>query len=346
MHAVSHLREAGLDRLVIDTADERIIAAARRHAVECLDLQDQTVAVRWGAHAERGDIVSVDWRYPLVVASDIVEMLRRCREDNAFSVFLGGHVHSLHKYDGPPREGRCEPVERVAGGWIYQLPAVLIRAGREQHGRRGSFAHPAEPRHLLRADTDEGFAGAEAVYFLRSMRELMPRLAKIKLVIFDFDGVFTDNRVVVNEDGREAVVCNRSDGLGIGMLREAGVEVVVLTAELNPAPLRRCEKLKIACVQVEKHKLPALEKILADRKIEPAAAAYVGNDVNDLPCMDYLTQRGGLAITVADAHPQVRAKVRAATRLPGGAGAVREVIDWLIEAKQAAQAKAAAGAAP
>lgn len=341
LHAVDHLRAAGIQRLAVDTADERVVMAVRRHAAECVDLRDQPTATRWGLHAERGEIVTLDWRYPLVTGEDVRAMLRRCREENAFSVFVGVNVHSLYKYEGPPREGRCDVAERTPGGWVDQSPAAVIRAGREQSNRRKSFVHPAEPRHGMRADTEEGFAAAEAVYFLRQKQSLIPELREVKLVVFDFDGVFTDNRVIVHEDGREAVLCNRSDGLGIGMLRELGVEAVVLTAELNPAPLRRCEKLKIPCHQVEKHKLPALEKILAERKLEPSAAAYVGNDVNDLPCMEYLLQRGGMAITVADAHPDVRSRIRAATRMPGGAGAVREVIDWIVESRRPVSGAAA-----
>jgi YrbI family 3-deoxy-D-manno-octulosonate 8-phosphate phosphatase len=166
------------------------------------------------------------------------------------------------------------------------------------------------------------------------MRDLFPKLRQIKLLVFDFDGVFTDNRVIVHEDGTEAVLCNRSDGLGVGMLRESGLPMVVLTAELNAAPRKRCEKLKIPCVQVEKHKLPALQAILTERGVGPGEAAYVGNDVNDLPCMEYLMAAGGIAIAVADAHPEVLRRIGTVTGLPGGAGAVREVIDRFLEARK------------
>jgi len=166
------------------------------------------------------------------------------------------------------------------------------------------------------------------------MRNLLPKLRAIKLLVLDFDGVFTDNRVIVHEDGSEAVLCNRSDGLGVGMARESGLSMVVLTAELNAAPRKRCEKLKIPCIQVEKHKLPALQSILSERGVGPGEAAYVGNDVNDLPCMEHLMQAGGIAIAVADAHPEVLRRIPNVTRLPGGAGAVREVIDLFLEARR------------
>jgi YrbI family 3-deoxy-D-manno-octulosonate 8-phosphate phosphatase len=157
---------------------------------------------------------------------------------------------------------------------------------------------------------------------------LIPRLKDIRFLIFDFDGVFTNNLVIVSEEGKESVLCNRSDGLGIGMLR-AHVDMAVLTAELNPAPLRRCEKLRLECVQVEKHKLPALQQMLAKRSLEPAQAAFVGNDVNDIPCMQHV----GVGIAVADAWPQVKAAAHAVTTRAGGRGAVREVIEWFLQAR-------------
>jgi YrbI family 3-deoxy-D-manno-octulosonate 8-phosphate phosphatase len=155
---------------------------------------------------------------------------------------------------------------------------------------------------------------------------LIPRLKDIRFIIFDFDGVWTNNQVLVLDDGHEAVLCNRSDGLAISMARDAGLEVAVLTAELNAAPLRRCEKLRIECVQVAKHKLPALQEMLARRNLDPRHAAFVGNDINDIPCMQHV----GVAIAVADAWPKVRAAAHAVTTRNGGYGAVREVIEWFL----------------
>jgi 3-deoxy-D-manno-octulosonate 8-phosphate phosphatase (KDO 8-P phosphatase) len=155
------------------------------------------------------------------------------------------------------------------------------------------------------------------------------RLAAIKLVVFDFDGVMTDNSVLVREDGQESVTCNRSDGLGIGMLRDSGMPIVVLSAEENPVVVQRCKKLKIECTHGHKVKLPVLQKLLADKGVTPHEAAYVGNDVNDATCLRHV----GLAIVVADAHDAVKPLAHAITTKPGGKGAVREIVDWFLEAK-------------
>jgi len=152
-------------------------------------------------------------------------------------------------------------------------------------------------------------------------------LTRITLIVFDFDGVFTNNLVLVLEDGTEGVLANRSDGLGVGLLRERGTPLMaVLTAEVNPAPQKRCEKLKIPCV-VAKNKLPALEQMIADRGLTRDQVAYMGNDVNDIPCMQHVA----LAIAVADAHPKCLAAAHRVTTRAGGYGAVREVIDWFLD---------------
>lgn len=155
------------------------------------------------------------------------------------------------------------------------------------------------------------------------------RVESLRLLVLDFDGVMTDNTVLVREDGNESVLCNRSDGLGIGMLREAGFPVVVLSAEVNPVVQARCAKLKIECMHGHKVKLPVLQKLLFDKGIEARHAAYVGNDVNDAACIRHV----GLGIAVADAHESIKPLAHVITTKPGGFGAVREVVDWILEAK-------------
>jgi YrbI family 3-deoxy-D-manno-octulosonate 8-phosphate phosphatase len=147
----------------------------------------------------------------------------------------------------------------------------------------------------------------------------------IRLAIFDFDGVFTNNCVYVFEDGREAVQCSRFDGLGLRRLERSGVETLVLSTETNSVVGARCAKLKIACQQGCPDKGKALEEIVTGRGLHYANVAYVGNDVNDLECL----QRVGLPIVVHDAHPDVLAFARYRTQRPGGHGAVREVCDLI-----------------
>ncbi|MBS0197134.1 MAG: HAD hydrolase family protein [Planctomycetes bacterium] len=148
----------------------------------------------------------------------------------------------------------------------------------------------------------------------------------------------TDNTVIVMQDGTEAAVCNRSDGLGIGMLADLGMPMLVVSKEQNPVVGARCKKLKLECHQGIDDKLEVLLRLIGERGLEPEQVAYVGNDVNDLPCMKHV----GLPIAVADAYPEVLAVAAAVTTRPGGHGAVREVCDWFRASIAKANAKASA----
>jgi N-acylneuraminate cytidylyltransferase len=157
-------------------------------------------------------------------------------------------------------------------------------------------------------------------------------LGQIRLVVFDFDGVMTDNRVLVGEDGREAVVCDRGDGHGVKLLREAGVEMAVLSTEENAVVAARCRKLHLPCRHgLGDTKGEALAALAAERGVPLAAVAYVGNDVNDLDCL----RLAGLPVAVADAHPAARAAARWVLARPGGRGAVRELAEALLAARAA-----------
>ena len=148
-------------------------------------------------------------------------------------------------------------------------------------------------------------------------------IAKIRLVACDFDGVFTDNMVYVLEDGTEAVRCFRSDGLGLQKLKKLGIETVIISTEANPVVSARARKLKIRCIQNCQDKRAVLEEIAGNMDITLDEVAFVGNDINDLPCLEC----AALPIVVQDAYPDVVPTALYQTKRPGGHGAVREVCD-------------------
>jgi len=154
----------------------------------------------------------------------------------------------------------------------------------------------------------------------KNLREILPQ---IRLIAFDFDGVFTDNMVYVMQDGSEAVRCSRGDGIGLQKLKKLGIETVIISTEANPVVSARARKLKIRCVQDCPDKRKALENIARKTGISLNEVAFVGNDVNDLECLI----RVGLPIVVNDAHRDVISIARYQTRNPGGYGAVREICD-------------------
>lgn len=150
---------------------------------------------------------------------------------------------------------------------------------------------------------------------------------RVDLVVFDFDGVMTDNTVLVGEDGREFVTCSRGDGLGIERLRAAGIPMLVLSKEANPVVDARCRKLQLPCQQGINNKRDALLRYLENLGLSVARVAYIGNDINDAECLNIV----GLPVVVADAHPDVLQFARVKLRERGGRGAVREFCDLLIK---------------
>lgn len=161
----------------------------------------------------------------------------------------------------------------------------------------------------------------------------------IRLVAFDFDGVFTDDMVYVLQDGSEAVRCFRGDGIGLQKLARLGIETVIISTEANPVVTARAKKLKIRCIQDVGDKRAVLEDIARDSGIALFQVAFVGNDINDRSCLSCV----GLPIVVKNAHPDVVQYARYQTENPGGHGAVREVCD-LFEKTLTALAPAFGGA--
>ena len=152
-------------------------------------------------------------------------------------------------------------------------------------------------------------------------------LRSVSFVVFDFDGVFTDNRVLVDQDGREAVFCSRADGLGLRELTRLGVGSMVLSTETNPVVSARAKKLCVECVQgVGDSKWATLRAIFAERGIDCDQVAFVGNDTNDIDAMKLVGHR----VAPADAHPQIRAIATMVTDSSGGQGVVRELADLLV----------------
>ena len=154
-------------------------------------------------------------------------------------------------------------------------------------------------------------------------RNALKLIRQVRLVAFDFDGVFTDNMVYVLEDGSEAVRCCRSDGIGLKKLEPLGVKTVIISTETNPIVTARSRKLGIRCVQGCNDKRNALEKIVAELGLSLSQVAFVGNDINDLPCLNSV----GLPIVVHDAYPEAAAHAVYQTQADGGHGAVREVCE-------------------
>jgi YrbI family 3-deoxy-D-manno-octulosonate 8-phosphate phosphatase len=155
-------------------------------------------------------------------------------------------------------------------------------------------------------------------------------LASVELVIFDFDGVFTDNSVYVTEGGLESVRCWRSDGLGLSRLRSINVKTFIISTEANSVVAARAKKLRIPCKQGIEDKAASILETCQELCIPSEKTMFVGNDINDIPGFKSV----GIPVAVFDAYPEVYPYVIFRTKTPGGMGAVREICDLIFQAKQ------------
>ena len=161
-------------------------------------------------------------------------------------------------------------------------------------------------------------------------RTLDRRFAEVRLLSLDVDGVLTDGGIYFNDSGEEMRRFNVKDGMGIKLLQKAGVELCIISASITPSIRHRAARLGIEhCFVGAKEKLAILDDLCAKLAIGMAQVAHMGDDVNDIPILE----RVGLALTVPDCAPGVRALAHYVTSRDGGDGAVREVCDRILAAK-------------
>jgi 3-deoxy-D-manno-octulosonate 8-phosphate phosphatase (KDO 8-P phosphatase) len=162
------------------------------------------------------------------------------------------------------------------------------------------------------------------------MKDILEKASRIRLVVFDVDGVLTDGNLYIGDDGQEYKAFHSRDGHGIKMLMGHGVEVAIITGRTSRVVEHRMKNLGISHVyQGKLEKLPAFQELTQKLGVSEEQTAYVGDDVVDLPVM----RRVGLAIAVQDAHPLVRQHSHWQTPNSGGRGAARDVCELIMEAR-------------
>ncbi len=236
----------------------------------------------------------------------------------------GGHGVNHDKSFRPRRQDR--PQDFLETGAAYAMDAAGLRA----HGHR-FFGRTAlvrtDPARVLEVDDPHDLARARALApLLDAGRTGLPTADDIDAVVLDFDGTQTDDRVLIDADGREFVSVHRGDGLSVAALRRGGLKLLILSTEQNPVVAARARKLRIPVLHGVDRKDLALKQWCEEQGIAPERVLYVGNDVNDLPCFALV----GWPVAVASAHDAVRGAARAVTTVPGGAGAVREIAGWIL----------------
>lgn len=157
----------------------------------------------------------------------------------------------------------------------------------------------------------------------------LAHLDKVRLVAFDVDGVFTDGRFYLSDEGVESKAFNTQDGCGVRRLLDAGIAVAVISGRTSQAVVQRMAELGVAHVVLGcKDKVAALDKLAAELGLSASDCAYVGDDLPDLPLLDHV----GFSVAVANAVPLLQKQCDYVTGKPGGFGAVREVCDLIVAA--------------
>lgn len=237
----------------------------------------------------------------------------------------GGYGVNHDKSFRPRRQDR--PQDLLETGAAYAMDAAGLRKHQHRFFGRTELVR-TDPARVLEIDDPHDLARARALapLFDADRPDSLPTAEDIDAVVLDFDGTQTDDRVLIDSDGREFVSVHRGDGLGIAALRKSGLKMLILSTEQNPVVAARARKLKIPVLHGIDRKDLALKQWCEEQGIAPERVLYVGNDVNDLPCFALV----GWPVAVASAHDVVRGAARAVTTVPGGDGAIREIAGWIL----------------
>ncbi len=212
-------------------------------------------------------------------------------------------------------------------GSIYIMkPSILINNENRLGGKIDIYEMAAWQE--IDIDTAEDFEHAESVYKKRmNINNICFPLKRPDLIVYDFDGVMTNNKALINENGQESVEVNRSDGLAISLLKEDGMKQIILSTETNSVVRKRAEKLNIECISGVGDKHNALKQYISRNNISPHNVIYIGNDINDLKAMKLI----GCPVSPSDAHESIKRISKYTFNAAGGEGVIRELYDILVK---------------
>ena len=275
---------------------------------------------------------------PLTIPSDIDGTVQALLDEEADSAFAAIPFHYFlwrksaeDEMEGINHDKRVRLLRQerepqyLEAGSVYVMKTDGFK--KAKHRFFGKTAIHVIPRGRC-WEIDEPFDLVVAEFLLKQkhmqffISALPSRLAGL---ILDFDGVFTDNRVIVFQDGSEAVLCSRSDGWGLSEIKNMGIPISVISAEKNPVVAARCNKLGIEYAHGVCDKLAVLKRWAQERNVDLEDIVYLGNDMNDLACLKAV----GCAVVVADSHPEASRVAKIVLTAKGGEGAIRELCDLI-----------------
>jgi N-acylneuraminate cytidylyltransferase len=313
-------------------------------------------ALKWLADEEgyKPDVVvqlrpTSPLRPPGLVDRAVETLLKHPKADSARGVIASGQ--NPYKMWSVGADGAMQPLLKVKGiaepynAPRQNLPSTFWQTGHvdairtstilKKNSLTGDEIWPVmiDSRYAVDIDTlndwrrGEWLARSGELEIVWPGKTRRPYPKRVKLLVMDFDGVLTDNRVWTTEDGHESVSSNRSDSMGLEHLQKSGVPAFVISKETNPVVAARCKKLGIGCKQGVDDKASAFKALLAERGVAAEDTILVGNDTNDLPCFPL----AGCAVAVADSHSDVLRQADQQLSQPGGHGAIRELCDLILE---------------
>ncbi|MFT4305517.1 MAG: acylneuraminate cytidylyltransferase [Microbacterium sp.] len=341
----------GVDEVLVSTDGADIAAAARAAGAEVIDRPAElavdtassesallhALGVRRAAGRPLDVVVFIQPTSPFIFAADIdaaVERVVSGEADVAFAAFetyaflwadaAAGAVGVNHDHSFRPRRQDREPHYQETGAFYVMRAVGFEQAGFRFFGRVA--VQPVSEDWAIEIDTPAELERARLLapgFDDPAQRERPERVAA---VITDFDGVHTDDTALTLQDGIEGVTVSRSDGMGVELLRRAGIPFLILSKESNPVVAARAAKLGVEVLQAVEDKATAISAWMSEKGVDPADVVYVGNDVNDLPALGLV----GWPMAVADARPEAVAAARIVLSRSGGRGAIRELADVLL----------------
>lgn len=349
--------KGSVDRVIVSTDSESYAAVCRDAGAEVVmrpaELASDTASsesallhvlegMRASGEALPEWVVFLQCTSPFTRPEDIDGLVHAVQEGGADSGFTAVPSHRFLWRITP--EGSAEGVnhdkavrlrrqdrepEFIENGAVY----VVRTEGFLRHKHRffgKTVLHEVPEWQGLEIDSEEDWRVAEAACRQFNAAGVTGKLpSNPALVVFDFDGVFTDNRVLVDENGNESVFCNRGDGMALEWLREAGIPGLILSKERNPVVTARAKKVRLPVAQAVDGKAAYLRDHCAKHGIDLQDVVYLGNDLNDLECFAIV----GCAVAVADAAPEVLDAADIVLSKPGGRGAVRELVEQILAAR-------------
>ncbi|KJF71935.1 acylneuraminate cytidylyltransferase [Agrobacterium arsenijevicii] len=302
--------------------------AALTHALMTLD-RENTISPEV--------LVFLQCTSPFTTSEDIDKVLAPVIDGGADSAFSAIEDHGfIWQFDSTgfakgithdhtkPRQRRQDMTPRFReNGAVYVMKTSSFLASGTRFCGNTTFV-PVNGPHI-EIDTEKDWEIAE-VYATLHDRINMQRVGSIKALVTDFDGVHTDDSVFVDQDGTESVRCSRSDGMGLELLRNAGLRLLILSREQNAVVKARANKLRMEAMYHIHDKLPALGKWRLENALEWSEIAYIGNDINDVECM----KACGSSFAPSDAHQSAKEVAHMVLSRPGGNGALRELSDYLL----------------